>query len=91
MFIRKVFIVFTFALLFPLSLVFAQQYKDLPVTSNGDILFFVDHSGFRGKEDKTYEEFYFMIPADQVKYKNINGETQGSVKIRATLRNKSGK
>ncbi|MDP4195832.1 MAG: GWxTD domain-containing protein [Bacteroidota bacterium] len=91
MLIRKVFIVFTFTLLFPLLIVVGQQYKDLPVTSNGDILFFVDHSGFRGKEDKTYEEFYFMMPADQVNYKDINGEKQGSVKIRATLKNNSGK
>ncbi|MGE5683017.1 MAG: GWxTD domain-containing protein [Bacillota bacterium] len=65
--------------------------KDVPVSSTGNILFFADHSGFRGKDNKTFEEFYIMIPADQLNYKTSDNKNTGSVKIRSTLSDSAGR
>jgi len=45
-----------------LQSVYAQ---DIPSVSNGDIQFYVDRASFKGKEDKTIQEFYIMTFSDQ--------------------------
>ncbi|HEX3072772.1 MAG TPA: hypothetical protein VHP30_04085, partial [Ignavibacteriales bacterium] len=58
-----------FICLFIPSLALTAQTADIPAVSRGNLQFYVDHAGFKGKEGKTYEEFYLMVMADQIKYK----------------------
>lgn len=42
--------------------------QDKPETSTGSLKFYVDHAAFKGKQNSsTYEEFYFMLYADELK------------------------
>ena len=50
--------------------------QDIPSTSSGELKFYVDHSSFKGKEGKTYQEFYIMIHADQLSF--IGSENKNS-------------
>ena len=43
------------------------QVTDVPITSLGDLRFYIDHAGFRGENGRTYQEFYLMLYADQLK------------------------
>jgi GWxTD domain-containing protein len=40
--------------------------QDIPATSQGDLLFYVDHAAFQGEEGMTYVEFYLMLHVDQL-------------------------
>ena len=40
--------------------------QDMPATSQGDLLFYVDHTAFQGQAGKTYLEFYVMLHVDQL-------------------------
>lgn len=49
-----------------LAAVLTMSAQDIPVTSQGNLLFYVDHAAFQGKEGLTYVEFYLMLYADQL-------------------------
>ncbi|HEX2963726.1 MAG TPA: GWxTD domain-containing protein [Ignavibacteriales bacterium] len=70
-----------FICLFIPFLALTAQTADIPAVSRGNLQFYVDHAGFQGKEGKTYEEFYLMVMADQIKYKANNNRQTGSIKI----------
>jgi len=40
--------------------------QDIPITSNGKLRFHVDYAGFKGQENKTYQEFYLMLYANDL-------------------------
>lgn len=48
--------------------------QDVPLTSNGDLRFYVDFTAFQGKEGKTYQEFYLMLYADELNEIMKSGE-----------------
>ncbi len=41
--------------------------NDIPKTSSGDVLFYLDHAPFMGSDGNTYVEFYVLIYADQLR------------------------
>jgi GWxTD domain-containing protein len=69
-----------FICLFIPSLALTAQTADIPAVSRGNLQFYVDHAGFRGKEGKTYEEFYLMVQADQLTYKKEADKQLGTFK-----------
>jgi GWxTD domain-containing protein len=44
---------------------FTQQ-SDVPAASSGELNFYIDFAAFKGKEGKTFQEFYVMIFIDQL-------------------------
>lgn len=41
------------------------QVKDVPLVSEGDIQFYLDLATFKGESNKSYQEFYLMLFADE--------------------------
>jgi len=67
-----------------------QEQTDIPVVSTGDIQFYIDHTSFRGLNRETAIEIYFMIYADQLKYKFQDDRETANVQMEITINNKSG-
>ncbi|HEX9652155.1 MAG TPA: hypothetical protein VGA99_00460, partial [bacterium] len=44
------------------------ETDDVPAVSTGDLRFYVDFAGFRGKQSQTYQEIYLMLYGDQFQY-----------------------
>jgi GWxTD domain-containing protein len=66
---------------------FIKAQQDVPAASKGDIIFYIDHSGFKGRSsDKTDEEFYLMLFADSLNYVSKNDQRYAdfSVDVKAT-------
>jgi GWxTD domain-containing protein len=61
--------------------------QDIPFTSEGEIKFYCDAASFKGEGEKTYQEFYLMLFADQLAAK----EHMEEFKVKASLRDKFGK
>jgi len=68
-----------------IGVIFSQ---DIPSTSKGELKFYVDFSAFKGKEGKTYQEFYLMIHADQLNF--IGRENKNaSFKVSSIIKNQN--
>ena len=52
--------------------------QDVPSTSSGNLKFYVDFAAFKGKEGKTYQEFYLMIHADYLNFIGSENMSAGS-------------
>lgn len=69
--------------------------QDIPSTSKGDLRFYVDFASFKGDKGKTYQEFYLMIHADELKFisnENISAGMQdknASFKVTSVIRNQN--
>ncbi|OGU77692.1 MAG: hypothetical protein A2V93_12600 [Ignavibacteria bacterium RBG_16_34_14] len=69
--------------------------QDIPSTSTGEIKFYVDYSAFKGKEGKTYQEFYLMIHADQLIFigsenlSNNSRDKNASFKVSSIIKNQN--
>jgi hypothetical protein len=75
-----------FVLVFVLILIIRIFSQDIPSTSSGELKFYVDFSAFKGKEGKTYQEFYLMIHADQLNF--VGDENKNaSFKVSAIIKN----
>lgn len=75
-------------LFIPCLSAFAQM-GDVPASGEGNLQFYVDHAAFRGKEGKTFEEFYLMVMADQIKYAADGERQSGAIKIDFELLNEN--
>jgi hypothetical protein len=65
--------------------------QDVPAASTGAIRFYVDHAGFRGENGKTYQEFYLMLYADQLRYVWKDAKQLGIFQVTSRLKNAEGK
>lgn len=85
----------TFFAVFILNLGISQAIalaaQDVPAVSTGDIRFYVDYAGFRGKNGRTYQEFYLMLYADQLRYVWKGAKQLGIFQVTARLENAAGK
>ncbi len=75
-----------FVLVFVLIFIVRIFSQDIPSTSSGDLKFYVDFSAFKGKEGKTYQEFYLMIHADQLNFVG-DEDKNASFKVSAVIKN----
>jgi GWxTD domain-containing protein len=64
------------------------QEKDIPATSSGKLKFYTDYSAFKGKENKTYMEFYLMIHADELSFEGTGGRN-ASFKVSSVIKNRT--
>jgi len=57
---------------------------DLPLTSSGEIKFYLDYAGFKGEDGKTYQEFYLMFFEDNLS-KSINKLDEREIYIETSI------
>lgn len=84
--IRLIGLLFTFLLGF-----ISASAQDIPATSDGDLKIYVDHTAFKGKDNKTYEEFYLMLHADDLNYGKVDGKGESNFNVSAVIKDKEGK
>lgn len=77
-----------FVLVFVLILMIRIFSQDIPSTSSGDLKFYIDFSAFKGKEGKTYQEFYLMIHADQLNFVG-DEDKNASFKVSSIVKNRN--
>ncbi|MFO7446798.1 MAG: GWxTD domain-containing protein [Ignavibacteriaceae bacterium] len=63
---------------------------DIPAVSEGEIRFYIDHSSFKGSEDKLIAEFYLMLFADHLDTKNSGGKNIAEFSVHSILYNSYG-
>lgn len=72
-------------------LVYGQEkIEDVPIASSGDIQFYIDHASFRGLDHETIVEFYFMIYADQLKYRFEDNRETANIQTEITIEDSDG-
>ena len=64
--------------------------NDLPITSEGEIKFYLDFAGFKGENNKTYQEFYLMIFEDELN-SIVNSSENNEINIETSIRDNFGK
>ena len=59
--------------------------QDLPLTSTGNLRFFVDLSAFRGPEGYTRQEVALLLDASQLDLREQAGESVGKISLVAVV------
>ncbi|MDE2722765.1 MAG: hypothetical protein OXI59_05265, partial [Gemmatimonadota bacterium] len=59
--------------------------QDLPLTSTGNLRFFVDLSAFRGPEGYTRQEVALLLDASQLQLREQAGESVGKISLVAVV------
>jgi GWxTD domain-containing protein len=62
-----------------------------PLQSEGDLLFELDWSGFRGADDRTEEEIFLDLPNDQIAFRDEEGVLRGKLKLEIEISQRGGK
>ena len=65
-------------------------YQDLPMTSSGDLTFFLDTAGFRGPQGHTREEIYVLIDAGQLKFRRENKQSVARLELSVKVVSEAG-
>jgi GWxTD domain-containing protein len=60
---------------------------DAPAASTGALRFYVDFAGFRGQQDRTFQEIYLMLYCDQFQYSTLSETTTASFEVELFLQN----
>jgi GWxTD domain-containing protein len=66
------------------------EYADIPNPSRGDIVFYADVVSLYGSEGENIEEFYCVVPNDQIKFVEKDGSYTGELMYRAEIIDDSG-
>ena len=79
-----------FLCLFPLIALFGSSPSSLgtssvPITSEGELTFYLDTAGFKAGEDRTYQEFYYQIPVGQFLYVSLDSIYRARFRIAVLL------
>ncbi|MCF7885011.1 MAG: GWxTD domain-containing protein [Candidatus Marinimicrobia bacterium] len=64
--------------------------SDIPLTSTGNIQFYIDLASFRGQAQKTTTEFYLMLFADQLEFSPKNSEKSASFTVNVRINKPNG-
>jgi GWxTD domain-containing protein len=68
-----------------------QELGELPLVSEGSLVFHVDLAGYRGSEGRTDQEFYVSITNDQVGFSEQDGIWQGELRLEIVVKDGDGK
>jgi len=71
------------------ELVFAF-HQDLPVKSNGELLFYLDTASFQAIYNRTYQEFYYHIPLSEVKFQETATDIVDTIIVNVSIKDTLG-
>lgn len=59
--------------------------NDAPVKSEGDLLFYLDTSSFRARDNQTYQEFYYSLPFSELTFQNASRGLTDSINVKIQI------
>lgn len=84
----KIYQICIVSFLIGIGILFAQSdISDTPISSKGDMQFYIDRTSYRGNNGNNKTEFYLMLFADQLEYDKDTAE----FKVTTHLENSTGK
>lgn len=63
----------------------APEKNDAPARSEGDLLFYLDTSSFRARNQQTYQEFYYLLPFSELNFLESPGGLRDSLRVEISL------